>query len=426
MAEMLRQIVRDSRAGRPVAIPSVCTAHPEVIRASLSRAAALYRPIVIEATSNQVNQDGGYSGQRPADFIAIVQAMAAEIGLDPAQLAFGGDHLGPQGWRGLDAGAAMAKADWLVRDYVAAGFTKIHLDCSQGCKGEDPVQGDEVTAARSALLARACVEAADGRADLIFVIGTEVSPPGGARAGEAGDIPATDPARARATLEAHSTAFAAQGVDFDAVAGLVLQPGVEFSPMHVHHFPTNRALPYRAVLADWPGIVLEAHSTDYQHPQVFRTLAAQGFAFQKVGPALTFAWRQAAYGLDLICGLLGGQERGLMRAMERLMTAAPEHWNGHYRGDAAALLTARHFGLADRIRYYWPLPEAQAALAALRDWTGGAALPDPLLLQVFSRSLLDRAEALTGAMPDRHLQASVHAALDPYFVTDRAQQEAAA
>ena len=425
MAEMLRQIVRDSRAGRPVAIPSVCSAHPEVIAAALGRAATLDRPIVIEATSNQVNQDGGYTGQRPGDFIAMVQAMAAEIGLDPAQLAFGGDHLGPQAWRGLDADAAMARADRLVRDYVGAGFLNIHLDCSQGCKGEDPVQGDAVTAARTALLARACVEAADGRDDLMFVIGTEVPPPGGARVDEADDIAATDPARARATLDAHRTAFAAQSVDFDTVTGLVLQPGVEFSPMRVHHFPPDRALPYRALLADWPGIVLEAHSTDYQRPQVFRTLAAQGFAFQKVGPALTFAWRQAAYGLDLIRGLLGGQDRGLMRAIERLMTAAPQHWNGHYRGDAAGLLTARHFGLADRIRYYWPLPKAQAALAELRDWADGTTLPDPLLLQVFPQSLLDRAEGLAGALPDRLLQASVHTALDPYFTPERAQQAAA-
>ena len=421
MADLLRQIVRESRAGRPVAIPSVCSAHPDVIRPSLSRAATLGRAVVVEATSNQVNQDGGYTGQRPAEFIAMVRDIAANVGLDPAQLVFGGDHLGPQAWHRLDAEAAMAKADRLVRDYVAAGFGKIHLDCSEGCQGEDPVQGDAVTAARSAKLARACVETAGDSTDLMFVIGTEVPPPGGARVDEGGDIPATDPVHARATLEAHHAAFAAQGVAFDAVVGLVLQPGVEFSPMHVHHFPTDRTLPYRPVLADWPGIVLEAHSTDYQHPQVFRSLAAQGFAFQKVGPALTFAWRQAAYGLDLIRGLSGDQNAGLMQVMEAVMTAAPQHWQGHYRGDEAALFTARHFGLADRIRYYWPVPQAQAALTDLCDWVARATLPEPLLLQVFAQPLLDRAEGLGGAFSDRLLQASVQLALDPYFFADRAQ-----
>ena len=89
------------------------------------------------------------------------------------------------------------------------------------------------------------------------------------------------------------------------------------------------------------------------------------------------------------------------------------------------LLTARHFGLADRIRYYWPLPKAQAALAELRDWADGTTLPDPLLLQVFPQSLLDRAEGLAGALPDQLLQASVHTALDPYFTPERAQQAAA-
>ena len=141
MADLLRQIVRESRAGRPVAIPSVCSAHPDVIRPSLSRAATLGRAVVVEATSNQVNQDGGYTGQRPAEFIAMVRDIAANVGLDPAQLVFGGDHLGPQAWRRLDAEAAMAKADRLVRDYVAAGFGKIHLDCSEGLPGRRPGAG---------------------------------------------------------------------------------------------------------------------------------------------------------------------------------------------------------------------------------------------------------------------------------------------
>ena len=49
----------------------------------------------------------------------------------------GGDHLGPYVWRAEPADEAMAKARDLVRDYVAAGYTKIHLDASMRLGGDD-------------------------------------------------------------------------------------------------------------------------------------------------------------------------------------------------------------------------------------------------------------------------------------------------
>ena len=110
MVEVLRDIIRRNRAGAAVAIPSVCSAHPDVLRASLALAAQLDRHIVIEATSNQVNQDGGYTGMTPVDFIQFVNALADEAKIDRAQIIFGGDHLGPQAWRAMDAAQALAEA----------------------------------------------------------------------------------------------------------------------------------------------------------------------------------------------------------------------------------------------------------------------------------------------------------------------------
>ena len=103
----LRQIIARNRAGEAVAIPSVCTAHAEALEASLTLAEDLDQPIVVEATSNQVNQDGGYTGLTPAAFIAFVAGIAARANVDPARILFGGDHLGPQAWRKLPADQAM-------------------------------------------------------------------------------------------------------------------------------------------------------------------------------------------------------------------------------------------------------------------------------------------------------------------------------
>ena len=406
MTEALRKVIRANRAGHRTALPSVCSAHPDVLRASLLLAETLDRDICIEATSNQVNQDGGYTGMHPAGFVSLVHEIADTSGVARERIHFGGDHLGPQAWRKQSPEAAMAKAHELVAAYAAAGFGKIHLDCSEGCKGEAAQLDDDVTAARSAELARRAAGAAD---DLLFVIGTEVPPPGGARMDEDGVIPATTPEAARSTLAAHADTFG----DLTAlIGGLVVQPGVEFSPMQVHPLPVDRDPGLLAALHDWPEVCLEAHSTDYQRPDVYPHLAELGFAFQKVGPALTFAYRQALYALDRIAAALGRDGAGLQEQMEALMCAEPAHWQSHYTGPDLAL--QRHYGYADRIRYYWPHPKAKSAVKRLFA-TLPARLPEPLVLDFVDAAALDRAETLPGPFPDRLILAYVQQALMPYF-----------
>ncbi len=419
MAEVLRDIIRRNRAGERVAIPSVCSAHPEVLRASLMLARDLGQPVVIEATSNQVNQDGGYTGQHPRDFIATVGQMTAEVGLSADQVIFGGDHLGPQVWRAGPAAAAMAKARVMIADYVEAGFTKIHLDCSEGCAEEPPQLGDAVTAARAADLAKVALNAARDPLALIFVIGTEVPPPGGARMDEAGEIAPTTPASARATLAAHAQAFHAAGIGaaLGQIGGLVVQPGVEFSPMAVHPLPMTRDPGLVAVLADWPGVCLEAHSTDYQPNAVLPRLAELGFAFLKVGPALTFAYRRAIYALDALAAQAGWRARlSVPEVMESLMLADHRSWQAHYHAGSGDLRVARHFGLADRIRYYWPRPEAVAAVDALFRGIDGRDLPDPLLQQGFSSAVIADAKRAGGPLAPALVRAEIQAALRPYFL----------
>jgi D-tagatose-1,6-bisphosphate aldolase subunit GatZ/KbaZ len=419
LPDILRDIIARNRAGAPVAIPSICTAHPQVLRACLAHAARRGQPLVVEATSNQVNQDGGYTGMRPADFHGFVSDMAESVGFPAAHLVFGGDHLGPQAWRHEPADSAMARARVMVADYVRAGFTKIHLDCSEGCAGEAPQVGDALAAERAADLARVARDAAPDPARLLFVIGTEVPPPGGARMDEAGEIPPTRAHSAAATLSAHHAAFVSAGLEplWPQVGGLVVQPGVEFSPMRVHHLPLTRDPGFRAVLRDWPGLCLEAHSTDYQHAMAFRRLAELGFAFQKVGPALTFAWREALYALDFLAHAAGWLDAPtLPMVMEAEMLAQPGFWKGHYHAGSGDLRLQRHFGLADRIRYYWPRPAARAAVARLFAAFEGRSLPEPFLAQAFGPASLARAVDSGPVTALSLAEAAVSLALDPYFL----------
>lgn len=417
MTDPLSAAIRANRAGGRVALASVCAAHPDVLAAALRLAEARDRVLLIEATSNQVNQFGGYTGMRPPDFVALVERIAAREGASLERILFGGDHLGPQVWRAEPAAAAMAKAADLMRAYLAAGFVKIHLDCSEGCAGEPAQLGDALAARRAAALAKVCEEAAPGRA--LYVVGTEVPPPGGARKGERGIAP-TPLERARATLEAHRAAFAAAGIGaaFARVRGLVVQPGLEFAPDHIERFDLAQPDRLSAALEGWPDLAFEAHSTDYQHPEVYPDLARRGFAVLKVGPALTFAWREALYALGHVRLWLSGGDH-ISEVMERLMRAEPQFWRGHYPDDRSL----RHFGYADRIRYYWAQPEALEAVAALEAAFDAAHPPAPLLEQYFAPEILTRAAALRagGVSPAKSLlYAKVQAALDPYLFSGAA------
>jgi D-tagatose-1,6-bisphosphate aldolase subunit GatZ/KbaZ len=126
-------LVRRHKSGVPMGIYSVCSAHPLVLEAALRLACRTGGVALIEATSNQVNQDGGYTGMRPAQFRERVHALASAVGLTHDRVVLGGDHLGPNCWQRLPSSTALQKAGVMVAEYVAAGFRKIHLDCSMAC-----------------------------------------------------------------------------------------------------------------------------------------------------------------------------------------------------------------------------------------------------------------------------------------------------
>lgn len=375
------------RAGTIVGVTSVCSAHPLVLRAALQRGRDTGTTVLIEATCNQVNHLGGYTGMIPRDFVDLVMTIAAQEGCPAGQIVLGGDHLGPNPWKHLPAAQALAEAEKMVDAYVRAGFAKIHLDASMGCAGEPLALDDETVAKRaSALAAVAETAARDAGTRPVYIIGTEVPPPGGAdHALDA--ITPTDPDAARRTYAVHAEAFRAVGIEdaFSRVVGLVVQPGVEFGNQNVILYDRAAARALVAALHDLPGLVFEAHSTDYQGEEPLSALVEDGFAILKVGPELTFVMREALYALDLVASdlLPDYGDRPLYHAMEALMLEAPKNWASHYHGNDAKKRFLRHYSYSDRIRYYWALPQASAACERLFSTLTGKKLPMPLLLQHF-------------------------------------------
>ncbi|MEJ5082291.1 MULTISPECIES: D-tagatose-bisphosphate aldolase, class II, non-catalytic subunit [unclassified Ochrobactrum] len=367
-------------------ITSICSAHPLVIEAALLEGIATNTDVLIEATCNQVNQDGGYTGMTPADFRRFVEDIAARLGFDTQRLILGGDHLGPNPWKHLSADEALAKSEVMMDGFVRAGFTKIHLDTSMGCAGEPVALPDVVTAERAARLAKVAEKAAvQSGFDLpVYIVGTEVPIPGGAME-EIEDLELTKPDAALETIAIHRKAFAALGLEdaFSRAIGVVVQPGVEFGNENVVYYDSEKATALSGVLNEVPQFVFEAHSTDYQPVEALSALVHDGFAILKVGPGLTFALREALYGLDQIAAFLDKlpEEETVRGKLEKLLLNEPKNWEKYYHGDAEELRLQRHFSYSDRIRYYWPHPEATAAVNALLKRLEGRNIPETLISQ---------------------------------------------
>lgn len=383
----LTEMVKQHKLGNANGIYAVCSAHPLVLEAAIGYAHTHRTSLLIEATSNQVDQFGGYTGMTPADFRSFVDNLADSIGFLPSQLILGGDHLGPNRWQNLPASEAMANADELIKSYVTAGFKKIHLDCSMSCK-DDPVPlTDAIVAERAARLAKIAEETSQqhfGECDLVYVIGTEVPVPGGAHE-TLTELQVTTPDAARATLEAHRQAFENLGLDaiWPRIIGLVVQPGVEFDNTHVIDYQPQKAVALSAMVEESDTLVFEAHSTDYQTPQALRQLVNDHFAILKVGPALTFALREALFSLAAIEEELLPAKvcSDLRQVLENVMIDHPEYWQSHYHGDGNARRLARGYSYSDRVRYYWPDRQIDEAFARLVRNLADEPVPLPLISQ---------------------------------------------
>jgi D-tagatose-1,6-bisphosphate aldolase subunit GatZ/KbaZ len=384
MSTVLQSYLK-TRNGEPQpGVYSVCSAHPLVLRAAAEQAVADRSLLLIEATSNQVNQMGGYTGMQPSAFRTFAEAIAADAHLPNEKLILGGDHLGPNPWRHLPAAEAMQHAKAMVSAYARASFSKIHLDASMSCLDDPTTLSDTEVASRSVQLCLAAEAASPSYSDKpVYVIGTEVPTPGGATHSLDG-LAITHPPAAAHTLAVHREAFEANGLSdaWSRVIAMVVQPGVEFDHDSVIQYQRSKA----TSLIEWrqqhaSEIVFEAHSTDYQLDHSYKELVEDGFAILKVGPVLTFALREALDALAAIETLLIApeQQSRLLETTEQTMVANPAAWQPYYAGDAKKQALLRRFSYSDRVRYYWHYPEIATAVSRLISNLTETKIPESIL-----------------------------------------------
>ena len=268
----------------------------------------------------------------------------------------------------------------MTQAYVEAGFDKIHLDASMACADDGALEEYEMAARAGELCAVA--EAARGDRDVVYVVGTEVPIPGG-ETGWLDALAVTRPEAARRTLELHRDAFAARGLGdaIERVVAIVVQPGVDMGNSQVFAFDKAKASKLSAAVLDIPGIVYEAHSTDYQSESALAELVASHFPILKVGPALTFAYREAVVAMAAIENLMRFPlSSRIVEVLREAMDANDAYWRDYIAADDLRELM-KIYGLSDRLRYYWPDPRVEAALATLTKNVNSVPIPLGLISQ---------------------------------------------
>lgn len=373
MKNNLHRLTAQRRRGINAGITSFCTANELVLEACLEQALRTGENVLVEATANQVNQFGGYTGMRPADYRDFVYSIADRINFPKGKIILGGDHLGPLVWKDLPEREAMAKAEELVRLFVAAGFHKIHLDTSMRL-ADDPADAplsDRTVARRGALLFKRCQDAytqllsnSPQATQPVYIIGSEVPVPGGTSFHE-NAVSVTEPEALRQTMAAYKEVFDACGLHeaFRNIIGVVIQPGVEFCDDNVLRYNRAAAHDLTQAAKEFPDIVLEGHSTDYQSATALREMVEDGIAILKVGPALTFSLRKGLFALSFIERELIPEARQahLIETLERLMLDFPKHWKKYYAGAGTELKQKLRYSYSDRCRYYFSHPDFAAA-----------------------------------------------------------------
>jgi D-tagatose-1,6-bisphosphate aldolase subunit GatZ/KbaZ len=423
MPNPLIHLKRRHMAGQIGGMAAVCSSHPMVLETAMKLAITESRPLLIEATANQVNQFGGYTGMTPVDFSAFIRRLAESVRLPFDRIVIGADHLGPHVWKHESSQTAMAKAAELATLCTDAGFGKIHLDTAVGCADDsETILPIERVAERAALLCRTAEAAAMQRSEPelpLYVIGNEVPPPGGGLK-DIRNLVISCPDDIFNSVAVYEKAFRNAGLAsaWQRVVAVVAQPGVEFGDRLVAAYDRGRASALSAAHDQLPGnMTYEIHATDYQSPDVLKQMVQDHFSILKVGPCLTFAFRQAVYALTYIEDSCPGihPRSHLRQIMATLMDDHPRHWQSHYDSDKQESLDfLKTYSFRDRIRYYWSYPEAIVAYDLLiRNLS--RPIPEALLQQFFPDLYPDIACGRLEPDPQAIIRRRIQKAIKPYF-----------
>ena len=323
-------------------LPSFCSSNFDVLKSIMIFAKYQNFPVLIESTSNQVNQYGGYSGLKPFQFEKKIRRLAKFIKLNNKSLMIGGDHLGPLPWKDLDEATAMKNSKKLVKDCLKAKYEKIHIDTAIICRGEKKIDRHTVIQRCDEILSVFSKKDFD---NVFLVIGTEVPFAGGGHA-----------------IKSSPTTFESIKEEIDLYStilkkkkkfALVIEPGIGFGNFSVIQAKLKN-FGKRLIFSKKNNFVYEAHSSDYQKISSLKKLVKNNFKFLKIGPELTYFYAKSIFKMEEFeKKSYKNNFSNIKNIILKEMKNNNSYWIDYYKAKKKKLDNLKFNSYLDRLRYYW-------------------------------------------------------------------------
>ncbi len=328
------------------AAPSFCTSNIEVLKIIILYCKRKKLPCLVESTSNQVNQYGGYSGKTPQEFYNDIKKILKQNNFSFKNFYMGGDHLGPLPWKKKNKKTAMNNSVQLINKCLDSNYSKIHVDTSIKCINDKIINHSIIFDRTKYILQNSKLKKKLSK--IFLIIGTEVPLSG---SNEKGKIKLTQ--KNQINLEVKKFRDLLRTLYKKKLKfGLVVEPGMRFMHNSIQRPNFTNFKPKRKI-SKKNNFVYEAHSTDYQPLNVLIKLVKNNFKFLKVGPELTYNYSRSLFAMEKIEKKY--LKNNFSKIKDNIMTTMlkdKKYWKEYYSGNNQKIKKLILNSKLDRMRYY--------------------------------------------------------------------------
>ena len=331
--------------------PSLCTSNFDVLKSSMIFAKYNDLPLLVESTSNQVNQFGGYTHLKPIQFYKKLKILAKKIKFKN-NFYIGADHLGPLPWKNLNENKAMKNSIKLFKDVVKSGYNKIHIDTGIKLKNDKILSKKKIIHRCERIFNSISKKKLR---NIFFVFGTEVPIAGG---GTLYASKITSLSSIKDDLKYYSK--------LQKSFSLVIEPGLGFNNNKVFDLKM-KYFKKKKNLSNLSNFSYEAHSSDFQNLFALKKLVKNNFKFLKVGPELTFFYMRAILQMYKIENMNNFKKKSnIKEIISTEMHKDNKYWVNYYHGSKKKIEYLKFNSLLDRSRYYWSKKNITKSLSLLK------------------------------------------------------------
>lgn len=302
--------------------------------------------MLIETTSNQVNQFGGYSKNQPKDFIKKINKLIKSVKINKKFIYFGGDHLGPLPWKKNRSSLALKNSINLIDLYLKANYQKIHIDTSIRCKDDNSLTNKEIFERTEYILKN--IQNKKILKKVFFVFGSEVPLAGG---NDIQKIKITENNKIITEYQNFSKLLKSEKLSTKDFA-LVIEPGMKFKNHSITE-PRLKNFEIKKKFSKKNKFYFEAHSTDYQYLKILKKLVKNNFKILKVGPELTFNLVKSFLFMEQVQKKYYKSKNNFKEIILKKMFLNNVYWRDYFKKNGKRKLEKKLINsFFDRTRYY--------------------------------------------------------------------------